>query len=124
MLTMRELAERQKGEYVYQDYDLVAMLEAAALELRDLQLKEYTGGYYVLEARIMQADGALDTVKFWSRDEPTPEDKGMLGPVSQATVRYGEYTDDKKVVHSSWKWIDADGRSLSGGKREYEEEGE
>lgn len=124
MLTMKELAERQKGDYTYQDYDLVTMLEAMEMQLRNLQLKEYTGGYFVLEARIMHADGAVDTVKFWSRDEPTPEDRGLLGEVHDATVRYGEYTDDKKVVHSSWKWIDVDGATLSGGKREYEEEGE
>lgn len=122
MNALRNLANAQKGDYVYQDYDLVAMVESMGLQLRRMELKKYSGGYFVLEVQTMDpADGAVNTVKFWSRDEPTPEDEALLTKtVHSATVRYGEYTDEKGT-RSGWKWVDINGATLSGGKREYEE---
>lgn len=115
--------------FQWETYYLRELLELRDSRFDGAEIVEYADGSLHLQAHFLHRPTARAcTWRFWSRDEPTPSDKSLIGPVENAKIRYGEYIPaNGEPTKSAWKWVEADGRRLSGGKRVYtpkEEEGE
>lgn len=138
MENIQKIDDQQNGIVVNSDgssfqwntYYLREWLELKNCRFESAELVKYADGTFHLHVNFMHCPTAQAcTWRFWSRDEATPADANLLGPVENAKIRFGIFTPAgaaEDEIKSSWKWVEVDGRKLSGGKRVYtpKEEGE